>query len=246
MKKSLPLFFLLVTLIGGSCFLPATAQTLPDIAQKYMTALQNLSRNCDMRYVTSIQTAGSPTVESKGRFAVQGTNYYDSSSNRFFLRNDKWILHADHVGKRISVLYLPKWQEQMGKNVELISSNMLLPNNDPSNFSNFKTEPIGQDSIVVSFSCAASSGVALNMKLFYKKGSFVPGRYSGTLVSNSEPEVLNGQSIAGPKSTCVFACFDIQPQASKAIFDDSRLILVQGKKAQLRRYNDYKTYQRSN
>jgi|GEM_PF-4950758 len=75
--------------------------------------LRRIMTDCSMEYRMECNVAGQHRYEIRGRMAVQGNKYYDSSNARFAVFNDRWQILADHYNNTLTASFVPNIRKQL-------------------------------------------------------------------------------------------------------------------------------------
>jgi hypothetical protein len=213
----------------------------PNPVDPYISAIKSLSKSCSMEYRADYVYPDKHIEHVSGRMAVAGDNYFDSSNIRFVLKNQTWLVNADHVSKMLNVLYLPDLAKQLSKSFDLDVSGFLFPELDLYKPAGYRFSNTGGDTLIASLKYISPDGPTIAIQLWYPKGSFIPARYTGTV---SYPQ---GKNDPSQQLTIHFSCSRIGTVPDPALFDSRRLIEMSGKRnARMKRYNNYLVYRRSN
>lgn len=219
-----------------------------DKAISYVSkSVKSMISNCIMDYQTELTMPDGKIQKASGVMAFLGRNFYDSSNTRFIFLNDSWFIGADHDTKTIKVFDMRAWRKAFG-NLGSLNLFEFLINEDSTylNKAKLKVEMLKDDKYLVRIQMDGKEDLIKSLEFIFNLKTGIPLQYSGLIKVPIEFETKYNSQYGVEEDIPIqfaqvkFSCTAIR-RVSPDFFNHDRLILEQGGKAKILRYQNYET-----
>lgn len=219
------------------CSIACYANTPNDV---YLKSIKEVLSSCVMDYDMNCIYPNNENIRIKGKLAVKGGYYYDSSNYRFTFLNKEWYLTADHVEKTISVTHIPSVNKKFNNVATLNMSTYLF--NDKAIY----------DSITIKVAKETNEHVWVNvifpnqdllqsLQVQISKKDNKPVQYTADIKYPLDSYLYSGDDISYVQLK--LKCYNINTNIPLSLFDDNRLLSrVNKTQVNLKKYNNYQHF----
>ena len=208
--------------------------------QLHIPGMENFKKvmsNCIMDYTMKCEYPGGEVYDIKGKMAVKGNSFYDSSNLRYVFRNEDWYIIADHTDKIVSVAYISDINKELDGIASVTSADFLFGDDMFERILKIDVQNQNADTSWTEIKFKDSS-VIEQLKIQTLRKNLQPVSYKA-IVNYPVGGYEDGEVVSIRLS---INCYNISAPVPDGLFDDKRLVSVNGKVAKLKQFNSYKTY----